>query len=394
MRCPTRILVLWVVVTALLLTAGCASRSDPKPGRTKLDARLIEVPGAVVGNLFLVESRPGGGETWRFLVDTGSSVTLVDPAFARRYGTSEPAYDAPVMRVRDANGVPTQLPAVTLSRIELADARFERLKALIYDCADLSAHLGRPIHGVLGFPLFHDVILTLDYPQQRLLLTPARFPTLAPGSLIDFDTAGRLPLIPIEVRDRTLLVLLDTGSDGPLNLNPAGLVLDFVAEPRPGATVAALASERMQELGRLAGVLRVGDYTLPEPIVDLTDELSSLGGEVLRHFTLTFDQRRGTVTFYRPSLAPILSPPRRSSGLSFARTSAYWRVVGVVPGSPADTAGVQPGDLVVRIDGEPVATWDLGRFRDRVIQPDRIGFTFLEGTNERLVALPTFDLVP
>jgi S1-C subfamily serine protease len=31
-------------------------------------------------------------------------------------------------------------------------------------------------------------------------------------------------------------------------------------------------------------------------------------------------------------------------------------VVGVVPGSPAQAAGVQPGDVISEVDGQPVAT--------------------------------------
>lgn len=383
-----------VLSWALLFAAGCSSPAGPKPGRTKLTSRLIEVPVQVVGNLVIVETNWDGDGPWRFLLDTGSSVTLVDPAFAATHAAPGPTDLNSHIRVRDANGVLTTLPATTLPRLEFGDARFDRVKALIYDCRELSAHLGRTIHGVIGFPLFRDTILTLDYPGSRLLVTPAGSPSLSPGSTIPFDTDSPLPLIPIEVADRTLLALIDTGNDGPLNLNPAGLELGYQVPPRPGAQINAMVSDRVQEVGRLDGALHVGDYVLPQPVIDLTDELSSLGGEVLRYFVLTFDQARGTVTFYRPSPAPIDSPPRRSAGLSFAKTPAYWRVVGVVPGSPAEAAGVEVGDLVVRIGGAMVATWDLGRFRDAVGRDEEIAFTFLAGDVETTVTLPVFELVP
>jgi hypothetical protein len=386
----------WTAIALVLLMglAGCASPGGPKPGRTRLESRLIEIPVELVGNLLVVELSWDRHGPWRFLIDTGSSVTLVDPAFADRYRLDARTTRLPRVRVRGAAGEYAELEPVTLSRIEMGDARFERVQALVYDCAELSAHLGRPIHGIIGFPLFRHTTLTIDYPRSRLILTRALHPPLLPGSRIPFEAAGPLPLISIEVAGQNLLALIDTGSDGPLNLNPVGLDLSYLVPPRPGATVATLAGERVQEVGRLEGRLRLGDYPIVEPIVDLTDELSSLGGEVLRHFTLTFDQQRRNVIIHRDTPAPLGMPPRRSSGLSFSRTPAYWRVVGVIPGSPAEARGMRPGYLVARINEEPVARWNLERFRREVQRAPSITVALIEGNAERVIELETYLLVP
>jgi C-terminal processing protease CtpA/Prc len=100
------------------------------------------------------------------------------------------------------------------------------------------------------------------------------------------------------------------------------------------------------------------------------------------------------VTFYRDSTAPIESPVRRSTGLGFAKTPAYWRVDSVVPASPADIAGVQRGDLIVRINGEPVEQWNLLRFEELARTAARVDFTFLEGRTETVRSIDVFDLVP
>ena len=49
----------------------------------------------------------------------------------------------------------------------------------------------------------------------------------------------------------------------------------------------------------------IGDYPVERPIVDLTDELTSLGGGILKYFTVTFDQEHSRVTFHRESKSPI-----------------------------------------------------------------------------------------
>ena len=80
--------------------------------------------------------------------------------------------------------------------------------------------------------------------------------------------------------------------------------------------------------------------------------------------------------------------------MSFTKSPAYWRVAGIVPGSPAETAGVQLGDLVTRINGEPLAKWDLIRFEQLVATADEIAFTFLNGTAESEKRVRVFELVP
>ncbi len=390
-----------LAVCAGLLLGGCATlsapfrREPPRPGRTKLGSPLVILPAQTLGNYLIVEAKWDRYGPYHFLLDTGSSVTLVTPALAKRYAASGlPPPDAPHVRVKSAEGETAELAATTLGRIELGDARFDDVPVLIYDCSPLSAHLGIKIDGILGFPLFRETVLTLDYPHDRALLQRPSPTLLVPGTAIPFDDVAKIPLIPVRLGDRTIVALLDSGSDAPLSLNPFGLEPKYAAAPRPGATIGTLTGDRLQRVGRLADSLYVGDFALRRPIVDLTDELSAIGGEILKNFVVTFDQTRDRVTFYRDSHDPIPSPPRRSAGLSFSKTPAYWRVASVVPGSPAATAAVHPGDLVTRINGDPVAKWNLLRFDQLVATADDIVFTFLNGPTESDMRIAVFELVP
>ena len=390
-----------LALAALLGTAGCTSlpgpfrRTPPQPGHTTLGSPLVTLPAQTLDNYLIVDAKWDRSGPYRFLVDTGSSVTLVTPAIAKRYASTNPADPGGrPMRVKSAEGSIAELPSATLRRLEIGDARFDEVPVLVYDCAPLTAHLGVKIDGVLGFPLFRETLLTLDYPRSRVLLQPANTTALLPGTIVPLDDASKTPLIRLRVGDRTIVALVDSGSDAPLSLNPVGLSPRFVSGPRPGATVGTLTGDRPQEVGRLADSLIIGDFTLPRPIVDLTDELSAVGGEILKNFTVTFDQAHDRMSFQRDSHEPIVSPSRRSAGASFTKTPAYWRVVGVVPGSPADAAGVQLGDLVTRINGEPIAKWDLTRFEQVVATADEIAFTFHNGTSETEKRVRVFELVP
>ena len=83
-----------------------------------------------------------------------------------------------------------------------------------------------------------------------------------------------------------------------------------------------------------------------------------------------------------PSERMITTAPRRSAGMSFNKTPAYWRVDSVVPKSSADLEGVQPGDLIIRINGESVTKWDLRRYEQLVTTGEEIALTFLNGNTE------------
>jgi hypothetical protein len=386
-----------LLCAAALLLGGCMTfkREAPRPGRTALDTPLVVVPALTVGNFLLVETKWDRRGPYRFLVDTGSSATLVTPELARRYrAKNQPPETMPQVRVRAAGGGTALLKPAVLSRLELGGARFEDVYVLVHDCQEISAHLGLKIDGILGFPLFRETVLTLDYPRSRLLLQPHSPAPLVPGVTIPFNNSLRTPLIPLRLGDQSITALIDSGSDAPLSLNLAGLAADFALLPRPGVAIGTLAGDHLQHIGRWRQPLVIGDYTIIRPLVDMTDELTALGGGILRHFTVTFDQERNRVTFYREARDPIVQPPRRSSGLSFTKFPAYWRVVSVVPDSPAHAAGVQGGDLVTRIDDEPVATWDYARFERLVATAAAIRFTFLTGTTESSRSLAVFELVP
>lgn len=384
---------------ACALFSGCISfhRERPRPGRTTLSSPLIVLQAKKLGTYLVIEAKWDKAGPWHFLIDTGSTVTHVSPEFAQRYGVKSSGLPvAPEIRVKSTTGATLVLAPITVRRIQLGDALFEEVPAVINatSCAQLSAHLGVKIDGILGFPLFRETLLTFDYPRERIVLAPSRSRSLIPGVEIPFNNNNKSPIISVRLGDRTFIALLDSGSDSALSINPIGLRPLFRYGPREGTIVSTLTGDHPQQIGRLDEPLSFGSYVITKPIADLSDDLSAIGGAILENFTVTFDQEHNRATFHRDSTAAIPPVPRRSAGISFAKTPAYWRVAGVVPDSPADSLAVEPGDLVTRINGEPVERWDFRRYEALVAQADRIAFTFLSGTRESEKSLRVFDLVP
>lgn len=383
-----------------LLISGCLSRSGRSPASTHIEPQPVRVPAQVIANFFFVESVQADGKTYRFMVDTGSSVSYVSAPLADALKRKEKHKGPPrTLVVRGANGKDFELPAVTLRTFRLGEAHFDDVPAVIYDFSEFSAHVGFKVDGLIGFPLFRDTLLTLDYPAAQLEIAPNPLVTLPPvrqprTSIIPYNRELSTPLIPVQMANESFFVLIDSGSDLGLSLNPTGLHPRFVHGPRVGMMVGSLDGNKRQLVGRLEQNIVMGTQLVQQPVVDLTEQLSSVGGELLRYFRITFDQQRHLVTLVRSSDGPVEMPGRRSTGLSFRRFPNYWRLLAVVPETPNSGAPVESGDLCVRINGELVEKWTLERYTELVQSAPKITYTFLSGSREVDHEVQVFELVP
>jgi len=388
----SRVLLRILLAGLWLLPAGCTTFRRP-PRKTSVEAAQSVLPASLVSNFLVIETPGDKHGPYHYIIDTGSSATLLTPDLVKRFG-GRPRTNQAAVRVLGANGEVKLLTPVTLKRLDLGSTRFEGVQALVHDLDDLSNHLGVRIDGVLGFPLFRETILTLDYLHLRVTITPSGVLMAMPGVTIPFNNEQNTPLIPIQLGAESFIALVDSGSDAALSLNTVGLHPTFKFGPKPGALVATLAGDRLRMTGRLAQPLTIGAYVIDDPIVDVTDELSSIGGGLLRNFAVTFDQKRNQVTLFRPTFDTIKIAPMRSTGLSFTKTAAYWRVAAVVTGSAAEMLGVQTGDLCSRINDEPVSAWPFPRYAELIHTAPRITYAFINGNEEQQVTLPVYELVP
>ncbi|MCF3648301.1 aspartyl protease family protein [Synoicihabitans lomoniglobus] len=388
-----------------LLGIGCQSRLqvfesepmelEPMPVvASPTVATRVEFPMKLIGGLVVVETEGDDGP-WRFLIDTGASRTLVSPEYAIRHLQRPIDPNPPTIWLRDASGRASPVESVMLDRIDFGRANFQNVRALIFDCGEISDHLGLPIHGVLGFSLFSNARLTLDYPGERVIMSALDDTTPMRGCILPFTAHNDVPMVQLALGTRSLLALIDTGSDGFINLDPAGLDVEFASPPREGTLIGTLHGDHRQIVARLAKSLYIGDHEVVQPIADLSGSLTSLGGELLQNFEITFDQEKDQVAFYRAGEdMRVLSPPKWSSGLSFNKARAYWKINAIAPNSPAARAGFKIGDLVSRLNGEPVEQWDLTRYRALVDAGGTITYTLIKGREEVPFAAATFVLVP
>lgn len=317
------------------LVAGPAALAGP-PAAAPAAGEIV-LPSERCGDLFIVPltTAEGASATLDMLLDTGSRWTLVDPQSLRR-----------------ALGGRLAAGRVTLAESRVGDHRLPPLRIRPLEMDAFGLAIGRRLDGILGFPAFADVLLTLDYPAAEVRVAAGSLPP-PDGRTVLRDVGSKRPQVRLEAGGRRLELLVDSGSTRRFLFKPSDRLL-WSAEPRPVATAFTAYGLPVDASGRLAGSLRLGPGRFDRPIVTVATRERTVGGAALRHFAVTFDQRNDRIGLRTAESAPLATLPLVGSGLGFRPRREGLEVVAVFPGTPARAAGFEAGDLIVAIDGVPV----------------------------------------
>jgi len=302
----------------------------------------IVLPGEFCRHLFIVTVTFGEerGTPAHLVLDTGAEPTSMTPAALKRI-LGEEIKIGRVVTVKDARIGTHPLPPIRVGS---------------YSMEMLSRAIGREIDGILGFPNFRDVLLTLDYGVEEVRIATGRLPK-PDGREIFRVGGGKRPHLKVEVGGRRIPVLIDSGSTGRLTLRLSDR-LAWSVEPRPAGASVHFSGVRLDAAGRLKGSVQFGPLRFDEPIVKLTADTRLAGWHVLHHFTLTFDQKTKRVRMRPVAGEPVRMPSLRGSGLGLDPQPEGLEVFHVFAGTSAERAGIGEEDVIVAIDGTPV--YDLG----------------------------------
>jgi len=257
----------------------------------------------------------------------------------------------------------------------------QEIHMVINENFQISQILGIPVHGMIGFNLFKDYVVKIDYPEHTITLIKPEF--------FDYKQRDRDIILPLTfeqnkpfvktsiVTDKNeevpVKLLVDTGasdaiwlstnSDSRISL-PENHIETFLGR--------GLSGDLFGTKGRI-GAIWVGPLVLYEPIVafpdnDMVDQLigkndrnGTLGAEILRRFYVTMDY---------PNKRLILRP---NSNLKdeFNYNMSGLEVTNPMPGlpiflisnirknSPAYYAGIQEDDQIIALNNTNSKTLTL-----------------------------------
>jgi predicted aspartyl protease len=259
----------------------------------------------------IVQVKMNGQGPFNFIIDTGTGADAVVSAELIQ------KLALPVIG-EDEVGDPTganqhKVPVVAISSLEFAGVQFKDVRASQL----VEMHSGLNIDGIIGFLLFRDYLLSLDFPGGRVNLMRGSLPAADGNEIVRIRMPDGVPLIELNVGGKMVDAHIDTGGVG-LSL-PAKFVegLTLASEPIVIGHGRTISNEFEVKGAQLASEIRLGGYTFPTPFVEINPlfPIGNFGMIPLRSFVVTFDQKNNLVRFIAAEkIIQIAAPPRRMEG--------------------------------------------------------------------------------
>ncbi|HTX75928.1 MAG TPA: retropepsin-like aspartic protease [Terracidiphilus sp.] len=258
-----------------------------------------------------------GHGPFRFIIDTGTGAdVLVTPALAEQLGFATVGHAT----LSDPSGQGgKRVPIVAIDTLELAGVSFENVRAVE---SGFFAESGT-CQGLLGFTLFRDYLLTLDFPNRRVTLAKGALAPDGGKTVLPFRMPQGVPIASLKVDGLAPVeAQLDSGGGGLVLPEAIAVHLKYDVPPMLFASGQSVATCFKLQVARLASDVKIGRYTFTHPVVEIHPAfpLINFGSPPMQSFAITFDQKNLLVRFAarekKFNLEAPPSPPRMTNALS------------------------------------------------------------------------------
>lgn len=323
-------------------------------------------------NLIIIPVNINDSDTLNFILDTGVRYPIItELPFVNKLNLN---YMMPVKikGLDDGEGLTAYRSGNNSLQIKGLTARNQEVQMVIDENFQISHMLGIPVHGLIGFNLFKDYVVEIDYGNEKLTLHRPEYYKYRDRSrdiIMPLHFDGNKPfvrttIVTDDMKEVPVKLLVDTGasdalwlaehSDERINL-PVNHVQTFLGR--------GLSGDLYGTKGRIDG-LWVGPLVLPQPIVafpdsELMEQLISsndrngtIGAEILRRFFVTVDYRNSRLTL-RPTHRIKEDFNYNMSGMEVINPMPglpVFTITDVRQDSPAFHAGLQKDDQILSIN--------------------------------------------
>lgn len=270
--------------SALLLLVCATAQSQSAPNSTTME---------VVHGKPYVQVMINGRGPYRFVVDTGTGAeAILSPSLVEELQLPTAGH----ARLMDPSGQGEQRADIVLiDSLNVAGVEFTAVKAIRHRLGGEE----NSCMGLLGFTLFRDYLLTLNYPDHRLTLAQGALRPDGEQSVLPFRMPDGVPVAALRIGSQRVDAQLDSGGIG-LTL-PESLAerLKFASDPVLFGNGQSLSTRFTVKTGRLRSDVRMGRYTFAHPVVEVHPAfpLVNFGSCPMQNFAVTFDQNRLLVRF-------------------------------------------------------------------------------------------------
>jgi hypothetical protein len=250
------------------------------------------------GLMPVVEVKLNGQGPFAFMIDTGAGMQAdIDTSVAERLKL-RPSGSA-------VNGDPSgendrEVATTIVDSIEIGRANFRNVTAIVRPQRISKDY--PDIDGILGFALFSDYLLTLDYPRMQLKLERGTLPPANGADILNFEIENRIPIIELAIGRIRVPAHIDSGNFVAGFILPEEIVeqLQLLSQPVVVGGARSVTNRIELKQVQLREPIHLGSFEYPQPTITfpaLSD--SNVGFQILREYRVTFDQQNQRVKFAR-----------------------------------------------------------------------------------------------
>jgi len=281
-----------LIIIALLSLAASAAAQD----------RTVVAPMHMRGLMPVVEVKLNGQGPFAFMIDTGAGMQAdIDTSVAQRL-------KLPLNGIA-VNGDPSgendrEVETTTIDSIGFGDAEFRNVTAVVRPQRITKDY--PDVDGILGFALFNDYLLTLDYRSMQVRVARGTLPAANGADILNFEIENRIPVIEVAIGRIRVRAHIDSGNFVAGFILPEEIVeqLKLVSQPVVVGRARSVSNQIELKQVQLKDTIRIGGFDFPQPTITfpaLSD--TNVGFKVLRDFALTFDQKNRRVKLVRLAAA-------------------------------------------------------------------------------------------
>lgn len=261
---------------------------------------VVDVPMKLRGLSPTVEVMVNGQGPFLFAIDTGAQgMARIDSSLVEKLG----------LKVNgqalggDGSGSSRTLDTVGVDSIKLGDVEFKDITAITRNY-NAAPNPGK-IDGILGFNLFSEYLLTLDFPAKRVRLEKGELPAANGQNIISFENPRGIAVIEMEVGNQKVKADLDSGNMAGGFMLPTAVVekSNPLGEPVVIGRARTVTSDIEIKQVSLKDTIRLGNFEFKEPKVTFPSlSEGNVGALIMQNFTLTFDQKNKRVKLEKGNL--------------------------------------------------------------------------------------------
>ena len=294
-----------ILSIVLIIGLACLSLPDTATAQRKAAAQkkfAVDLPMQFRGSMPVIEVSVNGKGPFLFAIDTGAQgEARADSSLVQRLQL--PKVNEGVVG-DGSNRNSRKVDVIQFETLAIGSLKFRNIQALTRNYNTVPSYL--KIDGILGFDLFSNHLLTLDYPNKRVRIERGELPKPDGKEILRFENPLGIPIIELSTGGIKLVAGIDSGDSEGISFPLALInVLPRASESKVIGKARTVTNEYEIKEVRLKNMLYMGSSEFFEPTVTYSEFFDgiSLGGMMLREFSVTFDQKNQRVRFIRQKVA-------------------------------------------------------------------------------------------